>query len=56
MTAVEYTHKLAESALGPCFLQFGDEFEIVKVHTSLAIVANLFLNACVWGKYILAVK
>ena len=39
VTAVEYTHKLAESALGPCFLQFGDEFEIVKVCPLIAIAS-----------------
>ena len=32
VTAIEYTHQLAENNLGPCFLQFGNEFTIAQVH------------------------
>ena len=43
--AIEYTHKVADDVPGPCFLQFGDEFTIVKVCSKVMRQINSELSA-----------
>ena len=31
LVAIEYTHKVADNQVGPCFLQFGNELKIIEV-------------------------